>query len=171
MICLSKNLRFEKDSQLADLYRRHLFRIKWEVEGVWRIVLGVSKVSGLKKFKEDIDPKIDKPSSNKYAKGTKFGAITLERGITADPEFDEWANSTLKMKNTNKNLANLKRNLLLEILNEKLNPVARYRLFGCWVSEYAISDFDAKANDIAIETIKVEMDSWDRAADLIEETK
>ena len=170
MICLSKNLRFEKDSQSTDPYRRHLFRIKWEVEGVWRIVLGVSKVSGLKKFIEVIDPKTGKSSAAK-PNGTNFGVITLERGITADPEFDKWANSTFKRKNMNKNLVNFKRNLLFEILNEKLNPLARYRLFGCWVSEYAISDFDAKANDIAIETIKVEIESWHRDSDLIEETK
>jgi len=59
--------------------------------------------------------------------------------------------------------------LLLEILNEKLKPVIRYRLYGCWVSEYAISDFDAMVNDIAIETIKIVVENWDRDTVMVED--
>ena len=169
---LSKNLHFNKDSPKTDLYIRYLFRLKWEVKNEWRIVLGVSKVSGLKKFKEVSDPQKERElSAPEPNDRTNFGTITLERGITADLEFDKWATSTLKMKKTAKNLANFKRNLLFEILNENLSPVARYMLFGCWVSEYSISDFDANANDVAIETIKVEIESWHRDTDFTDETK
>jgi phage tail-like protein len=171
VICLSNNFCFKKDSHGADPYRRHLFRVKWEVEGEWRTVLGVSKVSGLKKFIEvnDSPTGVETFADHKIPRRTNFVAITLERGITADPEFDKWANAILNREKSNEELADFKRNLLLEILNEKLKPVARYRLLGCWLSEYAISDFDAMANDIAIETIKVEIESWHRDTDLTEE--
>ena len=155
----------------TDPYKRHLFRVKWEINGKWRTVVGVSKVSGLKMFKEvnDNPTGVELSYDKKAADQTRFEAITLERGITADPEFDKWANTCLNRKNANKNSVKLKRNLLLEILNEKLKPVIRYRLYGCWVIEYAISDFNAMVNDIAIETIKIVVENWDRDTVMVED--
>jgi phage tail-like protein len=56
-------------------------------------VAGISKVSALKrttdvvKHREGGDPS----SSRKSPGRTEFEAITLERGVTHDPEFEQWA--------------------------------------------------------------------------------
>jgi phage tail-like protein len=39
----------------------------------------------------------------------------------------------------------------------------RYFLHGCWVSEFTASpDLDANANAVAIESMKIELEGWER---------
>ncbi|MND02972.1 T4-like virus tail tube protein gp19 [compost metagenome] len=48
-------------------------------------------------------------------------------------------------------------------MNEKGHVALRYFLHGCWVSEFnAVPDLDANANAVAIETIKIELEGWER---------
>ena len=48
-------------------------------------------------------------------------------------------------------------------MNEKGQVALRYFLHGCWVSEFtAVPELDANANAIAIETIKIELEGWER---------
>jgi phage tail-like protein len=47
--------------------------------------------------------------------------------------------------------------------------VIGYKIYRCWVSEYqALPDFDANANAIAIEHIKVENEGWERDSSVTE---
>lgn len=170
---MSTQLKFPVNPHRIDPYKRHLFRLKWEVEGEWRTVLGVSKVSGLKKSTMVVNHRSGGENSRDHkAPGrTYYDTIILERGITTDPEFEKWANTVLSLEDPEKDLVKFRRNMLLEILNEKLRPVIRYRLYGCWVSEYSISDFDTSVNDVAIESIKIELEAWDRDMELVEEAE
>ena len=60
-------------------------------------------------------------------------------------------------------LVNYKKPLTLEVMNEKGHVAKRYFLHACWVSEYtAMPDLDANANAVAIETIKIELEGWER---------
>jgi phage tail-like protein len=60
-------------------------------------------------------------------------------------------------------LAGYKKELTLEMLNEKGQVAKRYFLHGCWVSEYtAMPDLDANANAVAIESLKFELEGWER---------
>ena len=44
-----------------------------------------------------------------------------------------------------------------------------YKVFRCWVSEYqALPDLDANANAVAIQTIKLENEGWERDYDVSE---
>jgi phage tail-like protein len=170
---MSTQIRFRVNPHRIDPYKRHLFRLKWEVDGEWITVLGVSRVSGLKKSTEVVNHRSGGENSRDHkAPGrTFYGPIILERGITTDPEFEKWANQVLNLEDTDKDLVKFRRNMLLEILNEKLKPVIRYRLYGCWVSEYNLTDFDTRENGIAIESIKIELEGWDRDTELVEEAE
>lgn len=152
-------------------YKNYLFRVKWEVDGEWRTVLGVSKVSGLKRTTEVVKHRSggENIRDHKTPTRTSYEGITLERGITTDPEFEKWVNVVHPLENTEKDLVNFRRNLQLEVLNEMLKPVLRYRLYGCWVSEYTLPELDVNANAIAIESIKIEIEAWDRDTELVEE--
>ena len=59
---------------------------------VWP-VLGISKVSALTKTTEPIKYRSgnDPSRESKYPGQTTYGAVTMERGITHDPEFRDWA--------------------------------------------------------------------------------
>ena len=168
---MSTRIRFSKNPHRIDPYKRHLFRVKWAVDGEWKTVLGVSKVSGLKRTTEVVTHRSggENDRDHKAPGRTSYEAITLERGITTDPEFEKWANMVHPIEDTDKDLVNFRRDLILEVLNEKLKPVLRYRLYGCWVSEYSLSELDAASNAIAIESLKIELEAWDRDTELTEE--
>jgi phage tail-like protein len=132
------------------------------------VVAGVSKVGGLKKTTEVVKHRegADPSSSRKSPGRTEFDAITLERGVTADREFERWANQVWFFQAqapSESALKNFRRDITIELRNEAGQPVMRFFLFRCWVSEFqALPDLDANANAIAIEHIKLENEGWKR---------
>jgi phage tail-like protein len=98
---------------------------------------------------------------------TNYDPITLERGITHDREFERWANQVHPYAgDAGMDLVNYKKDLTLEVMNEKGHVAFRYFLHRCWVSEYtAIPQLDAGANAVAIESIKIELEGWERDLD------
>jgi phage tail-like protein len=102
---------------------------------------------------------------------TKYEPVTLERGVTQDKDFETWANAAQVLDHgaASTSLANLRREITITLLNEEAQPVLRWTLHRCWVSEYqAISDLDAGANAVAIEHIKLENEGWERDLTLTE---
>ena len=102
---------------------------------------------------------------------TTYDPVTLERGITQDPDFATWANyaQVLDHGAASTSLASLRREVAIVLLNEEAQPVLRYLLHRCWVSEFqALPDLDAGGNAIAIETITMENEGWERDLTLAE---
>ena len=63
-------------------------------------------------------------------------------------------------------LVNYKKELTLEVMNEKGHVALRYFLHQCWVSEFtALPALDAAGNAIAIEMLKLELEGWERDPD------
>jgi phage tail-like protein len=153
-------------STRLDPYKNFKFRILWE--GSTTPVAGVSKVSALKKTTEVVKHREgNDPSSSRKSPGrTEFDAITLERGVTFDAEFEKWANRVWFFQANaggESALANFRRNIVIEVMNEAAQLVRRYFVYRCWVSEFqALPDLDANANAIAIEHIKLENEGWKR---------
>jgi len=138
-------------------------------------VAGVSKVSALKRssdvieYKEAGDPVILKGLGR-----TKYEPITMERGVTFNSDFEEWANAAQLLTNgsASTSLAALRKEIAIVLLNEEAQPVHRYVVHRCWVSEFqALPDLDAGANAIAIEHIKLENEGWERDLTLGEPTE
>lgn len=158
-------------SQRLDPYKNFKFRVYWE--GTTTPVAGISKVGGLKKTTEVVKHREgNDPSSTRKSPGkTDYDAITLERGITVDREFEEWANRVWFFHAAGGGQSSLKsfrRNIVIEVMNEAGQPVLRYIVYDCWVSEYqALPDLDANANAIAIEHIKLDNHGWKRDASLV----
>jgi phage tail-like protein len=147
-----------------DPYKNFKFRIKWD----GRYVAGVSKVSSLKRSTEPIEHREGgDPSTIRKSPGrTKYEPITLERGVTHDLEFEKWANKVWNFGaglGSEASLKDFRKDIILEIYNEAGQPVIAYQIYRCWVSEYqAIPDLDANANAVAIQTIKLENEGWER---------
>jgi len=135
-------------------------------------VAGVSKVSGLKRSTEAIDYKEGGNAIILKGMGrTRYEAITLERGVTHDADFEEWANApqVLDKGAPTQSLANLRREIRIDLLNEAGQPVHRYLVHDCWVSEYqALPDLDAGGNAVALEHIKLEHHGWEHDLSLTE---
>jgi len=153
---------FYKSAVRTDPYKNFKFLVKHEGE----TVMGVSKVTTLKrttevvKFRDGGDNSFDSKSPGR----TSYDAVTMERGVTHDPVFEQWASHVSDYDGDGiMNLLNYKKDLILEVLNERGTTVLRYNLYKCWVSEYtALPDLDANANAVAIQHIKIEMNGWKR---------
>src|SRR5678816_2374072 len=80
---------FTVNPQRLDPYKNFKFRVKWD----GKYVLGVSKCSMLKRTTEVVKHRDggDYSSSRKSPGRTEHDAITLERGVTHDKEFQNWA--------------------------------------------------------------------------------
>ena len=60
-------------------------------------------------------------------------------------------------------LKDFRKDIIIEIYNEAGQLVIAYKVFRCWVSEFqAQPDLDANANAVAIQTIKLENEGWER---------
>lgn len=153
---------FEKNAHRFDPYKNFKFRVLWDD----RTVLGISKVSALKRTTEVVKHRDggDNSSDHKSPGRTSYDAITMERGLTHDPEFEKWANKVHPYAgDALMDLVGYKKNLTLEMMNEKGHVVYRYFLYSCWVSEYtAMPELNANANAVAIESLKIELEGWER---------
>lgn len=135
-------------------------------------VAGVSKVGGLKRSSDPIEYK--EGGNAIILKGlgrTKYDPITLERGVTHDTDFMDWADAAQKLDKGHPitSLKNLRRDIRIELLNEEGQPVHAYTVYRCWVSEFqALPDLDAGTNAVALEHIKLENEGWEKDPSLTE---
>jgi len=164
---------FTVNAQRFDPYKNFKFRVKWD----GRYVAGISKVSGLKRTTEVVEHREggDPSTSRKSPGRVKFEAITLERGVTHDQEFEQWANKVWNFGSglgAEVSLKNFRKDLIVELYNEAGQVVIAYKVFRAWVSEYqALPDLDANANAIAIQHLKLENEGWERDYDVLEPTE
>ena len=161
---------FAVNTHRFDPYKNFKFRIKWD----GRYVAGVSKVGALKRSTEVVEHREggDPSTSRKSPGRTKYEAITLERGITHDLEFEAWANKVWHVGTglgAEVSLKDFRKDVILEVYNEAGQLALAYKIYRCWVSEFqAVPDLDANANAIAIQTIKLENEGWERDPDVVE---
>jgi len=153
-----------------DPYKNFKFKIKWD----GKYVAGLSKMSALKRTTEVIRHREggDPSSSRKSPGHTEYEAITLERGVTHDLEFEKWANKIWNFGaglGSEVSLKDFRKDIIVEVFNEAGQKVLAYTIYRCWVSEYqALPELDANSNSIAIESIKIENEGWERDTSVTE---
>jgi phage tail-like protein len=153
---------FSVNTHRFDPYKNFKFRIKWD----GRVVAGVSKISPLKRSTEPVthregnDPSTARVSPSVW----KFEPITVERGVTHDLDFEAWANLIYTTQGDAAiSLKNFRKDVLIEFMNEQGSVAKAYRVFRCWVSEYtALPELDANANTVAIESMVLQNEGWER---------
>lgn len=161
---------FAVNPQRVDPYKNFKFRIKWD----GRYVAGVSRISGLRRTTEVISHREggDLSTSHKSPGLTQYEAITLERGITHDAEFENWANAVWNRSGgagAEVALGSFRKDVRLELYNEAGQLVLAYKIYRCWVSEYQVlPNLDANTSEIAIEHLKLENEGWERDTVVVE---
>jgi len=165
---------FTVNATRLDPYKNFKFRVKWD--GAY--VAGMSKVSAIKRTTEVVKHRDggDPSTSHKSPGRTEYEAITLERGVTHDVAFEQWANKVWDYQNAQAqnadqevSLADFRKDVIIDFFNEAGQKVISYHVYRCWVSEYqALPDLDANANAVAIQHIKLENEGWDRDSAVVE---
>lgn len=157
---------FTVNADRLDPYKNFKFRVRWD----GKVVAGVSKVGPLRRTTTVVPHRDggDVSSSRKSPGRTEYEAITLERGVTHDPEFEKWArlvwnSEAAALEGAEVGLKDFRKNLQIEVYNEAGQLVLRYNVFRCWVSEYqALAELDANADAVLIQTLKIEHEGWTR---------
>jgi phage tail-like protein len=161
---------FSVNATRYDPYKNFKFRVKWD----GRYVAGVSKVGALKRTTDLVEHREggDPSSSRKSPGRTKYDAISLDRGVTHDTEFEKWANKVWNFGSglgAEVSLKDFRKDIIIEVYNEAGQLALAYKVYRCWVSEFqALPDLDANAGAIAIQHIKLENEGWERDVDVVE---
>jgi phage tail-like protein len=161
---------FTVNASRFDPYKNFKFRVKWD----GKYVAGVSKCSALKRTTEVVEHREggDPSTSRKSPGRSKYEPITLERGVTHDVEFEQWANKVWNFGSglgSEVSLADFRKDVIIEVYNEAGQLAIAYKVFRCWVSEYqSLPDLDANANAVAIQHIKLENEGIERDYEVAE---
>jgi phage tail-like protein len=164
---------FSVNAQRFDPYKNFKFRVRWD----GRYVAGISKVSALKRTTDVVEHREGgDPSTVRRSPGqTKYEAITLERGVTHDKDFEQWANKVWNFGaglGAETSLRDFRKDVALEVYNEAGQLVLAYKIYRCWVSEFqSLPELDASANAVAIQTLKLENEGWERDVEVTEPTE
>ena len=162
---------FSVNTTRFDPYKNFKFRIKWD----GKYVAGVSKMSVLKRTTEVVKHREggDPSSSRKSPGRTEYEAITLERGVTHDPEFENWANKVWSLgakPPAEVSLKDFRKDITIEVLNEAGQVAIAYNVFRCWVSEYqSLPELDANGKVMAIEKLVLQNEGWARDTAVVEQ--
>jgi phage tail-like protein len=103
-----------------------------------------------------------------------YDPITLEQGVTHDIAFEQWANKVWDYHNSigtdpNVSLKDFRKDITIELYNESGQKVLAYNVYRCWVSEFqALPELDGSGNAVAIQTLKLENEGWERDDSVIE---
>jgi phage tail-like protein len=153
-----------------DPYKRHKFRVRWD----GRYVAGVSRVGPLRRVTEVVEHRsgADPTTTRKSPGRTEFAPLVLERGVTHDPEFEQWADRAWRLGaglGMEAALRDFRKDLVVELANEAGQVVLSYKVYRCWVSEYeALPVLDAADDGVAFERIVVQNEGWERDRDVAE---
>jgi phage tail-like protein len=153
------------------------FRFKVKFSDSSDYIAYVSKVSGFKRTTEVIKHRDggNPATSFKLPGRTEYDPITLERAVTPDVVFEQWANRAWSFRNAagglETSLQDFRRDITIDVFDESGQKALSYQVFNCWVSEYQpVSDFDANANAVNIQHIKLENEGWVRDLDVVAPT-
>ena len=161
---------FSVNARRFDPYKNFKFRVKWD----GRYVAGISRISALKRTTQVVEYRQGRdPSTVRKSPGrTSFEPITLSRGVTHDPAFEEWANKVWSPGAGAGNevaLKDFRKDLVIELYNEAGQLVIAYKVHRAWVSEYvALSDLDAGESAVAIQSITLQHEGWERDTSVVE---
>ena len=133
-------------AQRHDPYKAFNFRV--EIEGIARAAF--SEVGGLESETAVIEYRVGgEPRTVRKLPGlTKYANIVLRRGITQDPELWNWRQSVVQGKVD-------RRNGSIVLLDDDETEVVRWNFFQGWIAKWEGPALNAKANEVAIETIEI----------------
>lgn len=139
-------------SQRNDPYKAFNFLV--EIDNVARAAF--SEVSGLDSETAVIEYRTGSEHVMRKLPGlTKFGNITLRRGVTQDRELWDWRQAIIEGNPD-------RRNGSIILLDDQRNPVVRWNFRNGWPCKWEGPALNAKANEVAIEMLEIAHEGLER---------
>lgn len=139
-------------SQRNDPYKAFNFLV--EIDNVARAAF--SEVSGLESETAVIEYRTGSEHVMRKLPGlTKFGNITLRRGVTQDRELWDWRQAIVEGNPD-------RRNGSIILLDDQRNPVVRWKFRNGWPCKWEGPALNAKANEVAIEMLEIAHEGLER---------
>lgn len=162
---------FTVNATRIDPYRNFKFHVIWDQ----RIVAGISKVGALKRTTDVVTHREGNDiSTERRSPGrTNFEPIMLERGVSFDADFQNWANLVYSTEGDGAvSLRNFRKDVTINLLSLQGVVVRSYRVFRCWPSEFvALPELDANANAVAIQSITLQNEGWEIDEAVVEQAE
>ena len=141
----------------TDPYRNFRFRV--EIGGITQagfneVTFGDTSVE-IQDYREGTDP----THPRKLSGQTKYGNITLKWGITDSMDLYNWHKDILE-----KGAEGNRKNIAIILINEAGDDKARWDVENAWPVKYDPPDFNAKGNDIGIETMDIVHEGYKRVS-------
>jgi phage tail-like protein len=161
---------FAPNQMRFDPHRNFKFRVKWDDQ----YVAGISKVGALSRTTEVVEDQEggDPTTSRKSPGRTVYDAITLERGLTRDLAFENWANSVWNLGDQSGSEApprEFRKDIIIEVYGEDDQLVRAYKVYRCWPLFYQVLPvFDTDASAVTVEKLSLANEGWERDSSIVE---
>jgi len=134
--------------QRNDPYRNFRFRVV--IDGIQTAAFADATIPDTSTEAVDYREGIDSTHSRKLSGLTKFGNITLKKGLTDSMELYNWR-KTIEEKGAVGN----RKSLSIILIDEQGNEKAQWDIVEAWPIKYDVSALSAKGNEVSIESIEM----------------
>ncbi len=131
-----------------DPYRNFRFRVV--IDGIQAAAFADATIPDITTEAVDYREGTDTPHSRKLSGLTKFGNITLKRGLTDSMDLYNWRKAVVE-KGALKN----RKSLSIILIDEEGNDKAQWDIVEAWPVKYDVSALSAKGNEVSIESIEL----------------
>ncbi len=132
----------------VDPYRN--FRFKVVIDSIQSAAFSEATIPDSSTDVVDYREGTDAPFQKKLSGLTKFGNITLKKGLTDNLDLYNW-----RKQIEGKGAVGARKNLSLILIDEEGNDKAQWDIVEAWPTKYDPSDFNAKGNEVLIETLEL----------------
>jgi phage tail-like protein len=130
---------------------------------------GFSKVSGLAEETEVSEYRegTDQSTTRKLPGITKFGNVTLERGMSANGDLLKWRKKVADILQSNVSApdgspaGDFRKRVVIALFNREGKMVKRWTLFQAFPTALKQSDFDAMSSDVMIESMEITHEGYE----------
>lgn len=132
----------------VDPYRNFKFRV--EIDGIQTAAFSEATIPDSSTDPVEYREGTDAPTQKKLSGLVKYGNITLKKGLTDSMDLYEWRKLVEQ-----KGAGGARKNISLVLIDEEGNDKARWNVAEAWPTKYDPSDFNAKSNEVVIESLEI----------------
>lgn len=140
-----------------DPYRN--FRFRLEIDNIASAAFSEVQIGAtttdVVEYREGTDP----PHVRKLSGLTRYGNVTLKRGVTSSLDLYKWHEAIVAGQ-----LLSQRRKVVIVVQDESGSDQARFVVTDAWPVRYEVGALDAKGNEVLIETLELANEGIERVA-------